>query len=146
MLTVIINGKTCEARADDTVLTVASRHGVWIPSLCYHPALEPYASCRICMVEVDRGGGWQVVTACNCLVEEGLAVRVDSERAVRARQGVMELLLARCPESPELRALAARMGVRATEYPTVTTAGVRAAAAYGAALAREELLPIPQTR
>lgn len=34
----------------------------------------------------------------------------------------------------------------ATEYPTVTMAGVRAAAAYGAALAREELLPIPQTR
>jgi uncharacterized protein (DUF433 family) len=33
-----------------------------------------------------------------------------------------------------------------TEYPVVTIAGVRAAAAYGAALAREELLPIPQTR
>jgi uncharacterized protein (DUF433 family) len=33
-----------------------------------------------------------------------------------------------------------------TEYPTITVAGVRAAAAYGAALAHEELLPIPQTR
>jgi formate hydrogenlyase subunit 6/NADH:ubiquinone oxidoreductase subunit I len=74
------------------------------------------------MVEVERGGWWQMVTACNYPVRKDLVVRVNSEGAVRARQGVMELLLARCPESPELRALAARMDVPATGYPTVTVA------------------------
>jgi predicted molibdopterin-dependent oxidoreductase YjgC len=122
MPTVTIDGKTCEARIDETILAVASRNGVWIPTLCWHPALEAYASCRLCMVEVDRGGWWQMVTSCNYPVRGDLAVRVSSERAVRARQGVMELLLARCPESPELRALAARMEVHVTPYPTVTTA------------------------
>jgi bidirectional [NiFe] hydrogenase diaphorase subunit len=47
---------------------------------------------------------------------------VESQRAVRARQGVMKLLLARAPESPELRELAARMGVDGTPYPKVTEA------------------------
>jgi len=52
-----------------------------------------------------------------------LTVRVNSQRAVCARQGVMKLLLARAPESPELRDLAARMGIsEGTPYPTVTEA------------------------
>ena len=122
MPTLSIDGTTCEARLDETILTVASRNGVWIPTLCYHPALEPYASCRLCMVEIDCGGWWQMVTSCNYPVRGDLVVRVNSERAVRARRGVMELLLARCPESAELWALAARMGVQATCYPNVTEA------------------------
>jgi predicted molibdopterin-dependent oxidoreductase YjgC len=122
MATVTIDGKTCEAQAGETILTVATRAGVWIPTLCHHPALEPYASCRICSVEIDRGGWWQVVTSCNYPVRGDLVVRVNSERAVRARQGVIQLLLARCPESPELRVLAARMGVQESGFPTLTTA------------------------
>ena len=52
----------------------------------------------------------------------------------------------RVPVSVILDCLAAGMTTEeiTAEYPTVTTAGVRAAAAYGAALAREELLPLPQ--
>jgi uncharacterized protein (DUF433 family) len=54
----------------------------------------------------------------------------------------------RVPVSAILDCLAAGMTAEQinAEYPTVTVAGVRAAAAYGAALAREELLPIPPTR
>ena len=54
----------------------------------------------------------------------------------------------RVPVSVILDCLAAGMTAEqiTTEYPTVTAAGVRAAAAYGAALAREELLPIPPSR
>jgi len=122
MPTVTIDGKTCEAQIGETILEVARRIGVWIPTLCYHSALEPYAACRLCVVEIDRGGWPQVVTSCNYPIRGDLTVRVNSERAIRARQGVMELLLARCPESPELRALAARMGVETTPYPKVTEA------------------------
>ena len=122
MPTVTIDGKPCEAQVGETILQVARRAGIWIPTLCYHPALEPYASCRICVVEIDRGGWWQVVTSCNYPIRGDLTVRVSSDRAILARRGVMELILARCPESSELRCLAARMGVDATPYPKVTEA------------------------
>jgi len=122
MPTVTIDGKPCEAQVGETIFQVARRNGIWIPTLCHHEALEPYGACRICVVEIDRGGWWQVVTSCNYPVRRDLTVRVDSERAVRARRGVMQLLLARCPESQELRELAAHMGVDGTPYPHVTEA------------------------
>ena len=122
MPTVTIDGRACQAQDGETILEVARRHGIWIPTLCYHAALEPYASCRICVVEIDRGGWWQVVTACNYPIRRDLTVRVNSERVIRDREGVMQLLLARSPDSPELRALAARMGVAETPYPKVTEA------------------------
>jgi predicted molibdopterin-dependent oxidoreductase YjgC len=122
MATVNIDGKSCEAAHGETIFEVARRNGTWIPTLCHHPALQPYASCRLCMVEIDRGGWWQMVTACNYPVRGDLTVRVNSERGVRARQGVMRLLLARSPASRELQQLAARMGVLSAGLPTVTVA------------------------
>jgi bidirectional [NiFe] hydrogenase diaphorase subunit len=122
MPTVTIDNQACSAEVGETILQVARRNGVWIPTLCYHAAMEPYASCRLCMVEIDRGGWWQMVTACNYPVRRDLTVRVESERAVRARRGVMRLLLARVPGSPEVGELAARMGVESAGLPTVTVA------------------------
>ena len=60
------------------------------------------------------------MTACNYPIRNDIEVFVSSERAVKARQGVMKLLLARSPESEELKDLAKRMGVAGTPYPTVT--------------------------
>jgi len=122
MPTVTIDDKPCEAQLGETILQVARRNGFWIPTLCHHEALEPYGACRICVVEIDRGGWWQMVTSCNYPIRRDLTVRVNSERAVRARRGVMQLMLARCPESKELRELAGRMGVDGTPYPKVTEA------------------------
>ncbi|KKM65067.1 hypothetical protein LCGC14_1495040, partial [marine sediment metagenome] len=95
--------------------------GVWIPTLCHHPAVADAATCRVCMVELDRGDWKQLVTACNYPVRRDLAVSVSSEAAVAARRGVMELLLARAPDNEQLRALGERMGVEGTPYPTVST-------------------------
>lgn len=120
MPTVTIDDKPFEAQVGETILQVARRNGVWIPTLCHHEALEPYAACRLCLVQIDRGGWWQMVTACNYPIRKDLVVRVNSERAIRNRQGVIELMLARSPESAELRRLAARMGVAGTRLPTVT--------------------------
>jgi NADH dehydrogenase/NADH:ubiquinone oxidoreductase subunit G len=119
---VTIDGEQYPCQRGETILQVARRNGIWIPTLCHHDALEDFASCRICVVEIDRGGWWQVVTACNYPIRGDLTVRVDSERAIRNRRGVMQLLLARCPESLELADLAARMGVHSTPYPHVTEA------------------------
>ena len=74
----------------------------------------------MCMVELDRGDWRQLITACNYPVRRDIVVYVSSEAARKARQGVMELLLARAPDSQELKELAHRMGVKATRYPSVT--------------------------
>lgn len=120
MPTVTIDGQKVEAEKGATVLDAAQKAGVWIPALCYHPAVSTSGSCRICMVELDRGNWRQLITACNYPVRRDIVVYVSSERAERARRSVMELLLARSPESPELKELAERMGVKSTPYPTVT--------------------------
>ena len=120
MPVVTIEGKQITVVEGTTILEAARRARVWIPTLCHNPALSVRAACRICMVEVGQGEPWQLVTACNYPVRRDLTVRVESEKAVRIRRGVAELLLARSPESKELRALASRMGVESSRYPTVT--------------------------
>ena len=106
MPTVTIDGKNVEVEKDATILDAAKKAGVWVPTLCYHEAISCDASCRLCMVELDRGDWRQLVTACNYPVRRDIVVYVSSERAKQARQGVMELLLARAPDSRELKALA----------------------------------------
>ncbi|MBN1671820.1 MAG: (2Fe-2S)-binding protein [Kiritimatiellae bacterium] len=120
MPTVTVDGKKVRVRKGATILDAARKAGVWIPTLCHHPAVSSPATCRLCMVELERGDWRQLVTSCNYPVRRDMVVYASSERAVRARQGVMRLLLARAPESEPLRNLAARMGVHDTPYPKVT--------------------------
>jgi bidirectional [NiFe] hydrogenase diaphorase subunit len=121
-----IEGKSIDVAAGSTILEAARKARIWIPTLCYSPAVPALGICRICMVEVwngreqvhDRPG--RLVTSCNYPVRRDITVSVSSQRAVRVRNGVMQLLLARAPDSRELQDLAARMGVRGTPYPKVT--------------------------
>ena len=114
-----IDGQTVEARPGETVLAVCRRAGKDIPTLCHHEALEPYAACRVCLVEVD----WRRARAAWCRPAStrpstGLVVQTDSPAVRQARRLVLELLLARCPASDVVRDLAARYGVTETPYPT----------------------------
>lgn len=118
--TVTIDGCKVRVKKDATILDAARKAGIWIPTLCYHPSISVDASCRLCMVELDRGDWKQLVTACNYPVRSDIVVYASSERTQQARRGVMELLLARAPESKELKVLAKRMGVKETRYPKVT--------------------------
>jgi len=121
---VTIEGKTVTVPHESTILQAARKAHVWIPTLCYHPTFSAPAVCRICMVEIEGSDGapGRLVTACNYPVRRDITVSVSSERAVRVRSGVMQLLLARAPESKELQELAERMGVKGTPYPKVTEA------------------------
>jgi NADH dehydrogenase/NADH:ubiquinone oxidoreductase subunit G len=120
MPTVTIDGVKVEVEQEATILDAAQKAGIWIPTLCYNPSVSPLATCRLCMVELDRGEWRQLVTACNYPVRRDITVYVSSEKAIRARRGVMELLLARAPDCEELQELARRMGVEGTPYPKVT--------------------------
>ena len=114
MVKFTINGRTTEVAEGTTVLQAAQELGVKIPTLCHHQALEPYGGCRLCLVELDDGRRKRIQTACIYPVQEGLVVQTDTERVVKARKIVLELLLARCPESEEIKRVAEELGVTDT--------------------------------
>jgi len=121
MVKLTIDGKEVEARDGAMVLDVAREAGVHIPALCHHPAVSPYGACRLCLVEAKQGGRTRMVTSCCYPVRDGLEILTDTERVQKARRGVMELLLARAPESDSLRTLAASMGVTKSRFPRITS-------------------------
>lgn len=114
---IIIDGKEVEATRDQCVLDVAREQGIYIPALCYHPEVTSSGgSCRVCLVEVHQGGRMRLVTSCNYPVREGLEVKTDTELVRRIRKGVLELLLARVPDSEIIQDLARRDGVETPRY------------------------------
>jgi predicted molibdopterin-dependent oxidoreductase YjgC len=113
-----LNGGTRQARDGQTVLDAARAAGVDIPAACAHEALEPYGACRLCIVEVRERGKkrWRVVTSCLYPVAEGLEVRSDTRKIRKLRVFLLELLLARSPNAPYVKELAARYGVSKTRF------------------------------
>jgi len=111
-----IDGKPVAVPEGTTILEAGRQVGIEIPTLCHHPALEPYGVCRVCIVELKRGKRMRVVTACNFPIEaDGLEISTNSERIRKDRRTVIELLLARCFSSPVVREFAARFGVFDTD-------------------------------
>lgn len=116
IVTLTIDGQMIHVRRHTPILDVAKRLGIVIPTLCYHEAIQAYGSCRLCVVEVFRNGGSKLVTSCNYPAEEGLVVLTSTEGVKNTRKVVMELLLARCPDVPEIQRLAERMGGRESRF------------------------------
>lgn len=107
-----IDGQEVEIEKGKYVLDAARALNIYIPTLCHHPALSPYGACRLCLVEVTDRGRTRIVTSCTYPAKEGLIVRTNTDRVNHLRKGVMELLLARCPNVTEIRELAESMGVK----------------------------------
>jgi len=106
-----IDGREVEIDKEKTLLEAARSIGIDIPTLCYHPALEPFGACRLCSVEIEKRGRKKVVTACNYPVEEGLVVNTKSNGIIAIRKMILELLLARCPEEGKIQSLASEYGI-----------------------------------
>jgi len=105
MIHLTIDGKKLEVEEGTTILQAAEKADIHIPTLCYHPLLEPYASCRVCIVEVEHQGKKELLTSCNTLVREGMVVETASERVLRARKLNVEMLLARAPAAEPVKKL-----------------------------------------
>jgi bidirectional [NiFe] hydrogenase diaphorase subunit len=116
MVEFTINGKKVKAGKDETILDVARREGYDIPTLCYHDTLGSDGRCRLCMVEVRRGNRKRIVTSCLYPVENGIEVFTESPDVLLVRKTVLELLLARCPDSEVIRYIAKEHGVSNTRY------------------------------
>jgi len=126
MLKITIDGRDLEVTENKTVLEAAREAGIKIPTLCYNQYLKPYGGCRMCLVEVTSpmmGGRTKLVSACTYPVEEGLVVDTKSERVMEGRKFVIELYLARCPESEELKELAEEYGVRPDDESNIDVVG-----------------------
>lgn len=105
------DGKKIEAKKGEMLLPVLLRSGFDIPHMCFNEEIQPFGACRLCLVEIDRGDWRRAVVSCSYLVSDGLVVFTDSERLVNHRKMVAELLLTRCPDVPQVRTLAKRLGV-----------------------------------
>jgi len=110
-----VDDKQIIVSAGQTILEAVQRvDGIGnIPALCNHPAVKPYGACRICTVEVSEDGGdkFKFVASCLYPVKEGLIVRTDTEKIRKLRGGIIELMLARCPNVKRIQELAEEYGV-----------------------------------
>ncbi len=116
MVNLILNGMEVRAEEGWTLLETATFYGIEIPTLCHHGGLTPYGACRLCLVEVGEGGKSKLVSSCTYPAEEGLVVRTDSERVVRTRKLMVELLLSVCPSSKTIQDLASQLGVQKLRF------------------------------
>lgn len=119
MPTLSIDGKKVTVRAGAYVLEAIRKAKADVPTLCDHSSVEPYGGCRLCLVDVTRPEwkGWmRLVAACLYPAEDGLEVFTNTERVVETRKVVLDLLLARCPNTPFVIELAAKYGVTKTTY------------------------------
>lgn len=116
MVNIAIDGQGFQVEEGKTILQAAQKIDIRIPTLCYHPVVDPYAACRVCMVEVDLRGKNELLTACNTKVQEGMEIRTDSTRVLNARRLNVEMLLARAPAAEPVRRLAGELGIEKTRF------------------------------
>jgi NADH dehydrogenase/NADH:ubiquinone oxidoreductase subunit G len=113
-----LNGRDLLASPEETLLQVARRNGIAIPTLCEHAGLESWGGCRLCVVEMSRvaGGPVRVVPSCLQPVEDGLHVETHTPRILKIRAVLLDLLLARAPEARRIQELALEHGVKRTSF------------------------------
>ncbi|HAV42607.1 TPA: heterodisulfide reductase, partial [bacterium] len=111
MINLTINDQKVEVENGVMILEAIKALRIDIPTLCYHKALSPYGACRLCIVEISAGKRPWIATSCTYPAEEGLVVQTHSERVLKSRRMIVELLLARCPDSQYLKDLAKELGV-----------------------------------
>jgi heterodisulfide reductase subunit A len=111
-----INGIEAEVEKGTTILKAARELGIYIPTLCYHPAVEPYQVCRVCLVEVMKNGKGKLVPACGHMAEEGTEVFTGSERVLKRRKTIVELTLAQAPNSERVIAIAKELGIEKPRF------------------------------
>lgn len=122
-VTVIINQQSIKAAEGESILKVAKRAGIAIPTLCHLEGLSTYGACRLCLVEV--AGAAKLRPACALSATEGLTVQTDTNRLKAYRKMIVELLFAEgnhvcavCVANGhcELQDLAVQLGVDHIRY------------------------------
>ena len=94
-VTLTIDGRQLSVPKGTPVLQAAIEAGIQVPYYCYHPGLGIDASCRVCLVKIEKMPKLQ--TSCSTPVAEGMVVHTQHPEAVEGRKGVFEFLLINHP-------------------------------------------------
>ncbi len=118
-----IDGRVVAVPEGTSVIRAAAEAGIHVPKLCATDSLEPFGSCRLCLVEVEGQRGYPA--SCTTPVRAGMKVRTESPALARLRRGVMELYISdhpldclTCPANGncELQDMAGAVGLREVRY------------------------------
>jgi formate dehydrogenase major subunit len=118
-----IDGVPVTVPAGTSVMAAAMMMGTEIPKLCATDTLEPFGSCRLCLVEIEGRRG--TPASCTTPVEEGMVVKTQTDRLANLRRGVMELYISDHPldcltcsanGDCELQDMAGAVGLREVRY------------------------------
>jgi NADH dehydrogenase/NADH:ubiquinone oxidoreductase subunit G len=116
-VSLIIDRKKCKGVPGQTILEVARDYGIEIPTLCYHEALTPTGSCRVCVVEVTHGNRTRTMASCVTPIADGMKVVTDSKQIRSVRRMVVALLEARCPDLEVIKDAAKEVGLKKNPFP-----------------------------
>lgn len=94
-ITISFDGQEVKTQPGKMVLEVAIEAGVYVPYLCYHPGMKPFAACRMCVVSVEGQRGFP--TSCTMPVADGMKVQTASTEVNDLRRSVMEMIIAEHP-------------------------------------------------
>ena len=95
MIEIELDGKKVDIVEGSMIMHAAEKAGTYIPHFCYHKKLSIAASCRMCLVDVEKMP--KPMPACATPVTQGMIVRTKSDKAIKAQQSVMEFLLINHP-------------------------------------------------
>lgn len=120
---ITIDGKTCKATENQTIVEAAANNGVYIPTLCYYKGMEScLGTCRVCTVKSNGRN----VASCTQPVQEGMNIEVNTPELMDLRKGLVEMLFVEgnhfCPACEksgdcDLQGLAYRMTMFAPRFP-----------------------------
>ncbi|MGZ5011590.1 MAG: formate dehydrogenase subunit alpha [Methylobacter sp.] len=128
MVTLEIDGFQVTAPAGTSVMRAAASIGIEIPKLCATDSLEPFGSCRLCLVQIEGGRG--MPASCTTPVAEGLKITTQNKKLADVRRGIMELYISDHPldcltcsanGDCELQDMAGAVGLREVRYNPVET-------------------------
>ncbi|MDM9562055.1 formate dehydrogenase subunit alpha [Bordetella petrii] len=123
LVTLTIDGQPVTVPAGTSVMRAAAEAGINIPKLCATDSLEPFGSCRLCLVQIDGRRGYPA--SCTTPAEDGMVVYTETPKLHELRRGVMELYISdhpldclTCPANGdcELQDMAGVVGLRAVRY------------------------------
>lgn len=123
LVTLEIDGVSVTVPAGTSVMRASAEAGIGVPKLCATDSLEPFGSCRLCLVEIEGRRGYPA--SCTTPVEPGMKVRTQSGKLGELRRGVMELYISdhpldclTCPTNGncELQDMAGVVGLREVRY------------------------------
>jgi len=86
-----INGIACTGESGETILEVARRAGIEIPTLCHDDSVAHYGACGVCVVEAENSP--KLLRSCSTLAQDGMVINTEGKRAVQARKIAFELLM-----------------------------------------------------